>query len=72
MLNIFNNYCYIIIILVLIYCIIKTLYNFNKPVNINKVIDKYNNQNKIKQKLLNSNIHNINLSHLLSYYFGII
>ena len=69
MLKIFNNYWGIIIIIILLYFIIKMIYNFNKPIDVNTLLDKYNNQNKLKKKLLKNNI---NLSHILSYYFGVI
>lgn len=49
MLNLFNNKLVIIICLILLFFIIKKIYNLNKPFNEKKYIEQYVNQQKFEK-----------------------
>ncbi len=71
MLEIFNNKWIIIISFILLYIIIKKFLNFFKPININDYNIEEINKKKIKKQLSFKNL-NINISDVVSYYFGIL
>ena len=65
-----NNIWVLVIAVILLYAIIKKIYNLNKPFDENKFIEQYHNQQKIKKKL---NFENIpaELPKLASFYVGL-
>jgi hypothetical protein len=70
MLKIFNNIWVILISCFVLYLIINKIINMNKPFDVENFIQKYENQEKIKNKLSLNNFKS-GLSTIASYYIGV-
>ena len=70
MLKIFNNFWSVIISIIILFFIIKTIINLNRPFDVNNFMLKYKNQKKLKNKLSLDNLK-LGLSNIASYYIGI-
>jgi hypothetical protein len=70
MLDWFNNYWIIIISCILLFIIIRKIYNLNKPFDENRFIEQYKNQLKLKENFSLSSIPK-GLPKIASYYVGL-
>lgn len=70
MLSCFNNGWVLLIGVILLYFIIKKIYNLNKPFDEKKFIEQYANQKKLKNKI-NIELFKQGIPQLASYYVGL-